>query len=179
MIAAMTDCFPPSGCDFDQALLSNYRSLFRFGLGLTGNPETALDLTQQTVYLALKSEGQLRERGKARSWLFTILYRAFLQTRRQNPACFPHHTLNQTACELPGVERETVKRLNVARAFKALAQADEIFRLPDAARQRHTNAASERNDNKNNTRIAAAVGVGGGSPKTDQTLQSHEANESH
>ena len=113
MIADVTDCLAPSGCDFDQVLLSNYDGLFRFGLTLTGSPDTAHDLTQQTIYLALKSEGQLREPRKARSWLFTILYRAFLQTRRHQTR-FPHHTLDETAHESPGVEPETVERLDSA-----------------------------------------------------------------
>ena len=96
MIADVSDGLAPSGCDFDQVLLSNFDGLFRFGLTLTGSPNTALDLTQQTVYLALKSEGQLREPRKARSWLFTILYRAFLQTR-QHQTRIPLHTLDETA----------------------------------------------------------------------------------
>jgi len=129
MIADVTDYAAPYGLDFDQVLLNHYDSLFRFGLSLTGNIETARDLAQQTVYLALENAHQLREPRKARFWLFTILYRAFLQTRRRQTR-FPHHTLDETSHELPGIEPETVDRMDAALAVEALASVDERFRVP-------------------------------------------------
>lgn len=73
---------PTSTLDFESLVNQFYEPLYRFAMSLSGHPDQAADLTQQTFYRALSREGQLRDRSKAKSWLFTILYREFLGSRR-------------------------------------------------------------------------------------------------
>ncbi|BBH46378.1 sigma-70 family RNA polymerase sigma factor [Pseudomonas sp. KU43P] len=57
--------------------------LRRFALWLTRDPGSADDLVQATVERALTRRGQQREVQALRAWLFTILYRLFLDTKRR------------------------------------------------------------------------------------------------
>ena len=63
-----------------RALLS---SLHRFALWLTRDPGSADDLVQATVERALGRQRQQREAQSLRAWLFTILYRLFLDGKRR------------------------------------------------------------------------------------------------
>lgn len=57
--------------------------LRRFALWLTREPGGADDLVQATVERALSRRGQQRESEGLRPWLFTILYRLFLDGKRR------------------------------------------------------------------------------------------------
>ncbi len=57
--------------------------LRRFALWLTREPASADDLVQATVERALSRRTQQREAEALRAWLFTILYRLFLDTKRR------------------------------------------------------------------------------------------------
>ena len=118
-----------SSLDFERIVDEYYQHLYRFGLSLCGNPDLAGDLTQETFYLAVKNEHQLRNAGKVRAWLFTILYRAYLQ-RRRHETRFPHRELDEVAHELPAANLESVERLDAETVALALSAMEEIFRLP-------------------------------------------------
>src|SRR4029450_823538 len=95
---------PPVNPDFQLLVDRHYSALYRFALSLSGSGDAAADLVQQTVYLwAEKGRGgaesalvqetfylwaekghQLRDSSKAKSWLFTSLYREYLGTYRRN-----------------------------------------------------------------------------------------------
>ncbi|MGF6391298.1 sigma-70 family RNA polymerase sigma factor [Pseudomonas plecoglossicida] len=57
--------------------------LRRFAVWLTREPGSADDLVQATVERALGRRGQQRDPDALRAWLFTILYRLFLDTKRR------------------------------------------------------------------------------------------------
>jgi RNA polymerase sigma-70 factor, ECF subfamily len=57
--------------------------LRRFALWLTRESGSADDLVQATVERALARRGQQREHEGLRPWLFTILYRLFLDAKRR------------------------------------------------------------------------------------------------
>lgn len=57
--------------------------LRRFALHLTHEPESADDLVQSTLERALTRWSGRRPEGNVRAWLFTILYRQFLDSQRQ------------------------------------------------------------------------------------------------
>ena len=60
--------------------------IYRYAFRLCGNQADAEDLTQQTFLAAQQNLNQLREPGKARSWLLTICRNRFLKScRRQQP----------------------------------------------------------------------------------------------
>ncbi len=67
----------------EAVVMTYYRQLYRYALGLSGHEADAADLTQQTaVKFALKWQ-EIREDGAIKSWLYTTLYREFLLLRRR------------------------------------------------------------------------------------------------
>lgn len=62
---------------------SHGAELYRFAYRLIGDDAAAEDLVQETFYEAWRGMGGLRERDKARPWLFQILRRRALRWRRR------------------------------------------------------------------------------------------------
>jgi RNA polymerase sigma-70 factor (ECF subfamily) len=60
----------------------HYQLLYRFAYRLSGSAAEAEDLTQETFCQAQGKLHQLRDAGKARSWLCAILRNVFLHRRR-------------------------------------------------------------------------------------------------
>jgi RNA polymerase sigma factor (sigma-70 family) len=60
-------------------LLPHVGLIFRCACQLTRKAPDADDLTQETYYYAIKNFSQLREREKAKNWLFSILKNLFLK----------------------------------------------------------------------------------------------------
>ncbi len=114
---------------FDSLIEQYYQPLFHFAVRLAGTPEAALDLTQQTFYLALRKCGQLREPGRIKSWLFTILHREFLQ-RRRHETKFRHHSLDDCHAELPNIDAGDTTHLDFGAMKDALAELDDLYRAP-------------------------------------------------
>lgn len=57
-------------------------SLRRFARRLTGNHADAEDVMQDTLVRALEKRGELREPGRLRAWLLTIVRTCWLNSRR-------------------------------------------------------------------------------------------------
>jgi RNA polymerase sigma-70 factor, ECF subfamily len=114
---------------FQQLVDRYYAALYRFGLSLSGNADAAADLVQQTFYLWAEKGHQLRDATKAKSWLFTTLYREYLSTYRRNVK-FPQVELEEAAEQLPSIAPEVLDELDGATVVGALTQVDEVFRGP-------------------------------------------------
>jgi RNA polymerase sigma-70 factor (ECF subfamily) len=85
-------------------------------------------LTQQTFFLWAAKGHQLRDRSKAKSWLFTTLYREFL-SRRRHEVGFPKVELD----DVPEKEMSISPNMNAfdsATVLQALGEVDEPFRAP-------------------------------------------------
>lgn len=106
-----------------------YAALYRFGLSLSGKPDAASDLVQQTFYLWAEKGHQLRDATKAKSWLFTTLYREYLATYRRNVK-FQHVELDDTTGELPTIAPDILRELDGAAIIDSLAAVDEVYRAP-------------------------------------------------
>lgn len=113
--------------DFERIVSQHYESLYRFALSLAGTEADACDLTQQTFYIWATKGGQLRERHKARAWLFTTLHRNFLTIRRRAMR-FPHVELSDAHEELPAISVKAVDKLDSARVLECLGQIQEPYR---------------------------------------------------
>lgn len=109
----------------------HYRALYRFALSLTHQENDAADLTQQAFLIWARKGHQLRDRGKARTWMFTTLHRLFIETRRR-ASRYPSETLNDMADDLPTINPEQARRVDVEALLRALAGIDEVFRAPVA-----------------------------------------------
>lgn len=115
---------------FAQLVDSHYASLYRFALSLARNSADAGDLVQQTFFIWGTKGGSLRDITKAKTWLFTTLYREFLKQRR-------HDQRSSSLEELPPSERDIaddeitrVQTMDAAEVMSALQTVPETFRAP-------------------------------------------------
>ena len=115
--------------DFESVVASYYEPLYQFAFSLTRAEADACDLTQQTFYVWATKGHQLRDQTKVKTWLFTTLHRAFLESRRRQ-ARFPHHELEEVPMDLPTLSPATVNQLDAPQVLQALGQVDEIYQAP-------------------------------------------------
>jgi RNA polymerase sigma-70 factor (ECF subfamily) len=112
---------------FEELVDRHYRDLYQFALSLSGREAEAADLTQQTFTIWAEKGHQLREAGKARSWLYTTLHREFLKKRRHETR-FPQVAVDEMETDLPGAAPDLVERMDAAAVLEAFQQVDETFR---------------------------------------------------
>ena len=117
-----------SATDFQRLVDRQYAPLYRFALSLSKSEADAADLTQQTFFLWASKGDQLRDRSKAKSWLFTTLYREFLG-RRRHEVRFPKIELNDVREEEMSI-LPNVNAFDSATVFQALREVEELFRAP-------------------------------------------------
>lgn len=103
--------------------------LRRFALSLTRDSAAADDLVQATAERALARSGQRREGEDRRAWLFTILYRLFLDGKRRE-------RLHARWLGWFGRSEEAEEPLGCDTAHIVMAQADlqAFARLPSEQR---------------------------------------------
>jgi RNA polymerase sigma-70 factor (ECF subfamily) len=123
-VAAMT-----AQLDFESLVSLHYVSLYRFALSLTRKESDASDLTQQTFYVWAAKGHQLEDPLKVKSWLFTTLYREFLQLQRKETR-FIHEELDEASAELPSVDGTAVDRLEARDVVQLLGRLHETFQAP-------------------------------------------------
>jgi RNA polymerase sigma-70 factor (ECF subfamily) len=114
---------------FEDIVSSYYESLYRFAFSLAQHEADARDLTQETFSQFAKKGAQLRDRSKVKSWLFTTLYRAFVDSRRWRNR-YPHVDVSGADHELPVTQPDSATQIDAAAARAALMQVDEVFRAP-------------------------------------------------
>ncbi|HWD91028.1 MAG TPA: RNA polymerase sigma factor [Verrucomicrobiae bacterium] len=117
--------------DFESVVASFYQPLYQFAFSLTHSEADACDLTQQTFYVWATKGHQLRDQTKVKTWLFTTLHRAFLESRRRQTR-FPHYELEEVPMDLPTLSPATVNQLDSGQVLHALKQVDEIYQAPVA-----------------------------------------------
>ena len=115
--------------DYEQAVALYYEDLHRFALSLARNPDDARDLTQESYCRLLAKSGQLRDRTKVKSWLFTTLYRVFLGWKRHEKR-FPHVEFSGVEPELPALSADAVDKLDGELVMAALMELDGHHRTP-------------------------------------------------
>jgi RNA polymerase sigma-70 factor, ECF subfamily len=115
--------------DFEEIVDRFYPMLYRFALSLARNEADACDLTQQTFSIWATKGHLLRDGSKAKSWLFTTLYREFISNRRREMR-WPKEEISEVEYELPCALPETVDCLESDHVMEALQSIDETFRAP-------------------------------------------------
>ena len=118
---------PPDQHAFEEAVSAYYEPLFRFALGLSRSEADAADLTQATFERFAEKSSALRDRAKTKTWLFTTLYRDFLQQKR-HATRFPETELGESESavlfELPRAD----VAVDANAALAALQGLEEPFR---------------------------------------------------
>jgi RNA polymerase sigma factor (sigma-70 family) len=117
--------------DFTDLVDEHYQALYRFGLSLTRNPDIASDLVQETFCIWAAKGDQLRDRSKAKTWLFTTLHREFLAHRRQARRFADEAPEEEMlASNAAPAEDDAERQMDGQRALELLAELDEIHRAP-------------------------------------------------
>jgi len=119
-----------SSDDFTRLVEAQYTRLFRFALSLTKNASDAGDLTQQTFLVWAKRGQDLREEGKAKSWLFTTLYREFLRSCRRAARVKALEDLGPVEADPPAPEVDGFAGKQTGLALEAMQEVDEVYRVP-------------------------------------------------
>jgi RNA polymerase sigma factor (sigma-70 family) len=115
---------------FTQLVDAHYAALYRFALSLARNSADAGDLVQQTFFVWATKGDALRDSAKAKSWLFTTLYREFLRGRRRDARSTSIENLPPGEQDIAAEEVDRVSRLDAPVVMAALQSVDEVFRAP-------------------------------------------------
>jgi RNA polymerase sigma-70 factor (ECF subfamily) len=115
---------------FSQLVEAYYAALYRFALSLAKNPADASDLTQQTFFVWATKGQTLRDAAKAKTWLFTTLYREFLRVRRRGGRMTAIEDLGPDEKDPPDVELDLVGRMDAHLVMEALQEVELVFREP-------------------------------------------------
>jgi len=115
--------------EFEELVETHYQALYRFGYSLSKNADIASDLVQQTYCIWAEKGHQLKDRTKAKTWLFTTLYREFLGLARKRKRFIDEDT-SELEYILPPVEADSDRKMDAQHAVNLLGQLDEIFRAP-------------------------------------------------
>ena len=119
----------PDEAFFEESVNAQYEPLYRFAYSLTQREAEARDLTQQTFEQFARKLGSIRDKAKAKSWLFTTLYRLFVDDTRRRRR-HPELDLESAEPELPVSQPDAGEHLDAASVRAALLQVKEEFRAP-------------------------------------------------
>lgn len=122
----VTDSAP----SFEQIVDAHYQGLYRFALSMCRREATAQDLVQQTFLQWAKKGHTLRDASKAKTWLFTTIYREWLGiARREKKYEEVEFEPDQHGAAQPQDEGEN-PRVDSATLQAALAELDPNYRAP-------------------------------------------------
>lgn len=115
---------------FPRLVETYYAALYRFALSLARNTSDASDLTQQTFFIWAKKGHTLRDGAKAKTWLFTTLYREFLRLRRHGGRTTAIEDLPPNEQDPPDVDADVIDKLDAQLVLEALQEVPLVFREP-------------------------------------------------
>lgn len=115
--------------EFSELVDAHYQALFRFGMSLTRDVDRAADLVQETFCIWAQKGDQLRDKTKAKTWLFTTLHREFLSQRRHS-ARFSDEPINEAISPAVSGEEDADRQMDGARAVELLGALEEAYRAP-------------------------------------------------
>ncbi len=116
--------------EFAELVDAHYQALFRFGMSLTRNVDRASDLVQETFCIWAAKNEQLRDRSKAKTWLFTTLHREFLSQRRR-ASKFSDEPIDEEAVGAVEDSQDGAERqMDGQRAMELLGMLEETYRAP-------------------------------------------------
>jgi len=119
---------PGSQRSVQKLVEEHYSALYRYAYRLTGSAVDAEDLTQDTFCQAQLKLGQLRDRARAKAWLFSILRNAYLHRVR---ATRQEHVVSlEWVGDLPERLPDPLPEVEPERLQQALNELPEVFRTP-------------------------------------------------
>jgi RNA polymerase sigma-70 factor (ECF subfamily) len=116
--------------EFEELVDAHYQALYRFGMSLTRDANMAADLVQETFCIWAAKGDQLKDRSKAKTWLFTTLHREFLNYRRR-ASKFSDEPIGEDSAEAAASAPEDAERqMDGQRAMELLGALEETYRAP-------------------------------------------------
>lgn len=115
--------------EFEQLVDAQYQPLYRFAYSLAKNPDGAADLVQQTFCIWAQKGHQLKDRSKAKTWLFTTLFREHLSQARRSSR-YSDSDIDEIEYQLPTHDEDSGRGLDGKRAVRLLNELAENFRAP-------------------------------------------------
>jgi RNA polymerase sigma-70 factor (ECF subfamily) len=111
-----------------QLVDQHYESLYRYAYRLSGSSADAEDLTQDAFCQAQLRLGQLRDPGRVKPWLFSILRNAYLHRVRNAR----RHQVMPMEClpDMPERLPEPLPEIDAAQLQEVLNELPEDFRTP-------------------------------------------------
>ncbi len=113
---------------FTRLVDAHYSALYRFALSLARREADACDLVQQTFYVWATKGHALRDTAKAKTWLFTTLYREFLRGRRRGARVSALDDLPPGEKDPAAEEMDLGLKFDARLVVEALQEVDEGFR---------------------------------------------------
>lgn len=118
--------------EFEKLALPLIDPLYNFARWLSGDPEEARDLVQETFVKALKGFDSFHEGTNFRAWMFRILRNTFLTSRTGLQHKNTQQEDESGFAELPGAsetpEAGLIRRADIEQVRKAIAQLALPFR---------------------------------------------------
>jgi len=114
---------------FEEVVSAQYEPLYRFAYSLVQRETEARDFTQDAFAQLGRKASQIHDKTKIKSWLFTTLYRAFIDSQRKRTR-YPHVEMEDATAELPVSEPVAAERVDASVALETLKQVPEVFRVP-------------------------------------------------
>ncbi len=116
--------------NFEEQVETHYKPLYYFALNLTRNPTDAEDLTQVAFLKLAKNINKIRDVSKTKSWLFSALYRHFIDMKRRSNK-FPEVTFEEEVGPELKVEPATMdNQLDGHVVVQLLQEMPEALRVP-------------------------------------------------
>ena len=118
--------------DFEKLALPLLDPLYNFARWLSGDPDEARDLVQETFAKALKGLGTFKEGTNFRAWMFRILRNTFLTSRsgleRRSTEQEDEEGLGESAAATQDTPEEAlVRRADIELVRKAIARLPVAF----------------------------------------------------
>jgi len=119
---------PASSQTVQRLVEEHYASLYRYAYRLSGSSADAEDLTQETFCTAQLRLSQLRDPGRVRPWLFSILRNAYLHSARADRQ-HPSVSLDDVG-DLAEPLPESLPDIDPEQLQQALNELPEVYRTP-------------------------------------------------
>jgi len=135
-IALQAKCFNPWKTlrrvmkDFEGLVDQHYKNLYYFALNLTRNGPDAEDLVQQAFLKLAKGYSKIRDITKVKSWLFSTLYRQFIDQKRRTTR-YPEIQYEESSTDSLVVEPMGIgSGVDCSSVIVALKSLKESLRVP-------------------------------------------------
>ena len=115
------------GDSFDQIYQSYFDPVYRYVLSLSGNPQIAEEITQETFFKALRSLDQFQGKSSLKSWLCAIAKNLWLSEQRKKKDQ-PIDDIMHLSVQSAGPEEAIVRQDESLRIHRFLHRLDEPYR---------------------------------------------------